>query len=179
MRNSVLATDRQTDGRMDGGTSAHVELRFAAKNLHFWVLFKASLTSIIFAYCISKNILTFKEIEKKLDEKEKALDKALDDSTNDSMNQFLAGVGDVAINVVAPTITNAVGGALLAHNMSNVESGIAAASLGVKSVMQDVAKPALQNHDNNKQKTTSTTQNGHKQMDNPVFLSFKKVMVKY
>ena len=36
-RNSVLTTDGQTDRQTDGDTSAHVELRFAAKNYRMYI----------------------------------------------------------------------------------------------------------------------------------------------
>ena len=99
---------------------------------------------------------------------------------NDSWNQFRLGLGDVALNVVAPTLATAGGGALMAASMSNVESLAAATSLGVNSVVQGVAEPLLQNHLNKKQETTKkTTQNWHEPRENPVFTCFKKVMVKY
>ena len=103
----------------------------------------------------------------------------MDDSTNDSLNQFLLGLGDVAINVAIPTLATAGAGSMMAASMSNVESGMATALCGGKMVMDSVAKPLIQNHlnSNDSNQTSNNTPKRPDLMDDPVLKSIKKAEV--
>ena len=114
---------------------------------------------MIIGYKISRvtlHIMFLQKIEKKLDDKEKALDQALEQTT--SAREALAGVGlalaDTTFNVVVPTMATAGAGALMASSMTNIESAITGAMYGGKLLVDNVAKPLMENR---KQEATSIT----------------------